>query len=306
MLDLNDYYYFVHVVEKGGFTRAANSLNIPKSRLSRHVAKLEERLNIKLIHRTSRQFKITEVGETFYRYAVGVIEGVEAAESALSQQKTSLGGSITLSCSVGLAQFALKPLLSQFMIDNQGISIRQQVTNESVDLIKSGIDIAVRGHTIPLPDSSYIQRHLALVTWKLYASPGYLESAGTPREPAQLFGHSSMKVGWQENKGVWSLTHNSGEQHTITHNPRLCCDDMNTLLHTAIDGMGIVSLPTYICKPAIKNSLLVPVLPDWHTGKAELSLIFPSRKSTSVLIKKLSNYLIENIKNEVQDVLSLK
>ena len=174
MIDLNDYFYLVHVVEKQGFTQAAKALNMPKSRLSRHIAKLEDRLDTKLIQRTSRQFNVTETGQIFYRHARVLLDEMEAAEEAIQSRKTSLSGRVTLSCSVGVAQFAIKDLLLQFLLDHPKVDLVQQVTNQNIDLVSSGIDIAIRGHTEPLPDSSLVQRHLASVSWHLFASPNYL------------------------------------------------------------------------------------------------------------------------------------
>ena len=300
MVDLNDYFYFVHVVEKGGFSRAAESLNIPKSRISRHISQLETRLDVKLIERTSRQFEVTELGRAFYQKALAVIEGVELAESAVSQRKASLSGNVSITCSVGIAQYALQGLLTQFLIDNPLVDVSQQVTNQSVDLISSGIDLAIRGHASPLPDSSYIQRHLAHVTWYLYASPQYLDECGVPTKPSDLSDHQSLKVGWQERKGEWMLQ--CDNQHiAVGHSPRLCSDDMSTLVNAAEQGAGIVSLPAYICRDAVKRQTLVRVLPDWHTGQAALSLMLPSRRSSSPVVRSLSNYLLENVKAEVGD-----
>lgn len=299
-MDLNDYFYFVHVVEKGGFSRAAEALNIPKSRISRHISNLETRLDTKLIQRTSRQFEITEIGRAFYQKAVAVIEGVEVAESTVSQRKATLSGSVSLTCSVGLAQFTLQGLLCQFLRAHPLVDIAQQVTNESVDLIASGIDLAIRGHASPLPDSSYIQRHLANVTWCLYASPDYLADKGTPIRPNELAQHQSLKVGWQVRKGEWLLQREQ-EQFAVAHSPRLCSDDMSTLVDAAVDGMGIVSLPSYICEAQIKRQRLVRVLPHWHCGKAQLSLILPSRRSSSPAVRALCQYLLDNVKREVAD-----
>lgn len=125
MIDLNDYFYFVHVVEKQGFTPAARALNMPKSRLSRHVSKLEERLDVKLIQRTSRQFNVTESGQIFYQHARALLEEAEVAEAAIQSRKTALSGRVTMSCSVGVAQFAIRELVLQFLADHPKVELVQ-------------------------------------------------------------------------------------------------------------------------------------------------------------------------------------
>ena len=114
-MDLNGLYYFVHVVEKQGFAPAGRALGIPKSRLSRGIRQLEEQLNIRLIQRTSRQFQVTDAGNAFYRHARAALDEVEAARAALERRRNSLSGKIRIGCSVGMAQYALKEIVSRFL-----------------------------------------------------------------------------------------------------------------------------------------------------------------------------------------------
>ncbi|MBE1300165.1 MAG: LysR family transcriptional regulator [Alteromonadaceae bacterium] len=301
MIDLNDYYYFVHVVEKRGFTPAAQALNMPKSRLSRHVAKLEERLETKLIQRTSRQFNVTESGKLFYQHARALLDEMEAAEAAIQSQKSALNGRVNISCSVGIAQFAIKDLLIDFLVKHPKIEVMQQVTNQNIDLISSGIDLAIRGHLDTLPDSSIIQRHLTTVSWQLFASPAYLAQSVVPESPYDLFKKKSLKVGWQPATSHWTLENTEGLKTTVPINPQYCSDDMGTLKQAAIEGLGIVSLPAYVCRQEIDTGALVRVLPDWVSGKAQLSLMMPSRKGQPISVRVLADYLLENLDEKIGD-----
>ncbi|GAB5379653.1 MAG: LysR substrate-binding domain-containing protein [Aliiglaciecola sp.] len=301
MIDLNDYFYFVHVVEKRGFSPAATALNMPKSRLSRHVAKLEERLATKLIQRTSRQFNVTESGQIFYQHARALLDEMEAAEAAIQTIKTSLSGQVTMSCSVGVAQFAIQEMIIEFLNKNPKVNVMQQVTNQAIDLVSSGIDLAIRGHTQALPDSSIIQRHLATVSWHLFASPEYLSKSGIPASPYDLFKRPSLKVGWQPASGHWTLQNTQGVKTTVPFSPQFCSDDMGTLKKAAIQGLGIVSLPAYVCRQEIHDGTLERVLPDWITGKAQLSLMMPSRKGQPASVKLFAEYLLENLNDKVGD-----
>lgn len=300
-IDLNDYFYLVHVIDKRGFSPAARALNMPKSRLSRHVSQLEARLDTRLIQRTSRQFEVTEAGKVFYQHARALIEEMEAAEAAIQSRKESLSGRVTMSCSVGVAQFALKDLLLEFMVKHPKINLVQQVTNQSVDLISSGIDLAIRGHTEALPDSSIIQRHLATVSWQLFASPEYLARTGTPETPNDLLKRQSLKVGWQPVTGHWSLENKQGLKTDIPFTPQLCSDDMATLKYAAAKSLGIVSMPAYACRSELNDGTLVRVLPDWIAGKAQLSLLTPSRRGLSPPIRALTGYLIKNLHTHISD-----
>ncbi|MTJ02872.1 LysR substrate-binding domain-containing protein [Idiomarina piscisalsi] len=301
MVDFNDYFYFVHVVEKEGFSAAAAHLEMPVSRLSRHIKGLEERLDVQLIQRSSRQFKVTDTGGKFYRYARAVVDEVEAAETAIQREKNTLKGVVRMSCSVGVAQYALQGLLIEFLTENPQVELLQQVTNQTVDLVANGIDIAIRGHFGALPDSSYIQRHLASVSWRLYASPAYLREFGTPNSPNDLNKHRSLKVGWQSTAGEWQLHSPDGEVVPVQHSPVFCSDDMQTLQSAAKNGAGIVSLPSYVCREEVAANKLVPVLPNWTTGTASLSLLTPSRRSQSLPVKVLSEFILRNLNSLIGD-----
>lgn len=301
MIDLNDYFYFVHVVEKRGFSPAADALNMPKSRLSRHVSQLEARLDTRLIQRTSRQFNVTEAGKVFYEHARTVIEGMEIAEAAFQNRKATLNGRVSLSCSVGVAQFALHELLFEFLAKHPNVELNQQVSNQSIDLVASGIDMAIRGHMDTMPDSSIIQRRLANVSWHLFASPEYLDKTGTPTSPEDLQHRQSLKVGWQPTQGHWNLENSSGVKSTISFTPKLCSDDMTTLKQAAAKNFGIVSLPAYTCRAELDNGTLVRVLPDWTAGCAQLSLITPSRLGQSPAVRALADYLVNNVNARVGD-----
>lgn len=292
LIDLNDYFYFVHVVEKQGFSAAADALNMPKSRLSRHIKQLEERLDVRLIQRTSRQFNITDIGKIFYQHARSAIDEMEAAESAVKNIKSTLSGRVSLSCSLGVAQFLLKELLIRFLIDNPKVEVVQQVTNQAIDLVAEGVDVAVRGHTYQLPDSSLVQRKLALVPWYLFAGTNYLEKYGAPTSLDDLAKRQGLKVGWQSSEGCWSLQNQQGVHSSVPFHPQLCSDDMTTLKTAAIRGLGIVALPAYICREEIAAGTLQCVLPEWKAGTAQLSLLMPSRQGVAPPVQALIEFLL--------------
>ena len=299
MIDLNDYFYFVHVVEKRGFSAAAKALDMPKSRLSRHIRQLEERLDARLIQRTSRRFTVTDIGHELYGYARNLVDEMEAAEAAVERNRNQVSGQVRISCSVGMAHFALRPLISRFLQENPNVSVLQQVTNAAVDLIGEGIDLALRGHTGALPDSSLIQKPLARVDWHLFAGPAYMETQGAPAQPQDLCHHRGMKVGWQPATGQWSLDNGEGLTATVPFTPQLCSDDMNTLMQAAQDGLGIVALPAYCCRDEVKSGRLVRVLPGWVADTAEISLLMPSRKGLAPAVRALSEFLVRELAGAV-------
>lgn len=298
-IDLNDCYYFVHVVEKGGFARASESLGIPKSRLSRHIVQLEERLDTVLIQRTTRQSKITELGEVFYQRARVAVDQAELAEAEVKRKKNTLSGQVSISCSVGVAQFALKELIARFMTDNPQITVLQQVTNQNIDLVASGVDMCIRGHTEPLPDSSLIQRPLAVVEWNLFTSPDYPNDEKPIATPSDITSLQTLSLGWQAPGDSWKLEHKSGRIESIQIVPRLKSDDMATLKEAAGKGLGIVALPGYTCRDELASGKLVRLLPEWHAGQANLSLMMLRRSGFAAPVVALQEFLQSQLANSV-------
>ncbi len=299
LLDLNDYFYFFHVVEKRGFAPAGRALGIPKSRLSRHIQTLEKRLDARLIQRTSRQFAITDVGEALFRHAKAVVEEVRTAEAAISQSKQDLTGKVRVSCSVGVAQFALQSLIIDFAKEHPNVEVGQLVTNDMVNLIDAGVDLAIRGHLENLPDSSLIQKRVAKVAWRLFASPRYLEDHGVPRIPDDLKAHKGICLGWNKDIAEWTLRSEDGKTHKTQFTPHLSSDDMVTLKTASAAGLGIVSLPDYVCASDVRDGRLERVLPDWTSGDATLSLLQPSRKGVPPAVQAFAQHVLNELPNIV-------
>ena len=290
-MSLDEHFYFVHVVEKGGFSAAARALGIPKSRISRNIRLLEERLGVRLIQRTSRQFNVTHHGMELYKHAKIGVEELVAAEAAALNLVGAVSGRVRFSCSVGLARFAVQNAVIEFMQMHPQVELVEHVTNRQVDVIEEGIDFAIRAHSSPLPDSDLIQKKVIDVQWGFYASPNLVERIGVPSGPDAIEGASALVVGTSSQIKTWSLSKSDGEPISVQVVPRLWSDDMGTLRQAAIDGHGITALPTYICAKAVADGSLVRLLPDWHTNRATLSLITPSRKGALPAVKAFADHI---------------
>ncbi len=277
-MDLNDAFYFVQVVEKGGFSAAARSLNIPKSRLSRRVRQLEEDLSVRLLQRTSRIVSTTEIGEEYYRHARDALARFEIAETAVRRKSNTIEGTVTVSCSVGMAQFGLDQILPRFLQDNPGVTVVQRASNQMEDLIKGGIDVAIRGHMDSLPDSSLIQMRLARVEWHLFCSPEFHETLDHGDDPVALSNHPALVLGRPGATHQWLLTHRNGQSASVPCSVRFASDDMSTLKNAAALSLGLVALPAYVCRSEVEAGSLVRVLPYWTAGHPQISLLIPSRQ----------------------------
>ncbi|MEM7303137.1 MAG: LysR substrate-binding domain-containing protein [Pseudomonadota bacterium] len=301
-MDLNDAFYFVQVVEKGGFSSASRALNIPKSRLSRRVRQLENNLGVRLLQRTSRVVTTTELGEEYYRLTEDALERFEAAETVIRRKTNSIEGSVTVSCSVGMAQFALNQILPRFLQENPKVTVVQKASNQMEDLVKGGVDVAIRGHMDTLPDSSLIQLRLATLEWHLFCSPRYLASLSSQDEPAHLTQHPALVLGRPREAHQWLLTDIDGQSASVPCQVRLASDDMTTLKHAATFDLGITALPAYVCQPELEAGTLVRVLPSWTVGCPQISLLMPSKRGLLPVIQAF----VEFLKRDLPPVLAGK
>ncbi len=276
-MDLNDAFYFVQVVEKGGFSAASRALNIPKSRLSRRVKQLEDYLGVRLLQRTSRAVTMTEIGEEYFRHANDALAQFEVAESAVRRKTNRIEGTVTVSCSVGMAQFGLNQILPRFLLENPGVKVVQRASNAMSDLVKDGIDVAIRGHMDTLPDSSLIQVRLAAVEWHLFCSPEYQERLSLEDGPAVLAHEPALVLGRPKEAHQWLLSGSSDQSASVACPVRLASDDMTTLKQAAALSLGIVALPSYVCRPDVEAGSLVRILANWTAGCPQISLLMPSR-----------------------------
>jgi len=294
MLDLKDVYYFVQVVDRGGFTAAGNSLRLPKSTLSHRVHELENHLGVRLINRTSRQFGMTDVGTEFYQYAIALLQSSEVAEEAVRQRLTEPSGVVRITTAVEIAQFALRDLLPVFLNRYPKVQIVEISTDRLVDIVGEGFDLAIRGHISPLQDSSLVQRAIASVPWFLFAGADYLDKMGAPASPDELLQHSTISI-VRGGSPQWQLRGPAGKEVVVPIAPRFQSNDMISTKEAACANLGIAALPGYICKSEIKAGTLRRVLPEWMVADARMTALMPYRTGLLPAVRALIDFLAVEI-----------
>lgn len=192
MLDLNDFFHFVQVVDRGGFTAAGRTLRTPKSTLSHRIAQLENSLGVRLINRTSRRFGMTDAGEDFYRRAVTMLREAEQAETAIRHRLVEPSGTVRCTAAVATMQFAMRDIVPDFLIRYPKVNVVAHATDQNVDVVGENYDVAIRSHTDPLPDSTLVQRKLTPAPWFLFAGSAYLKASSTPQTPKDLLAKTSV------------------------------------------------------------------------------------------------------------------
>ena len=291
MHDLNELYYFAQVVEHGGFAAAGRALGIPKSKLSRRIALLEERLGVKLIYRSTRRFSVTEIGQTFYTHCRAMLVEAEAAEQAIELTRSEPRGIVRVSCPVALLDARIGAMLIDYMTIHPGVEVHLEATNRRVDVIGEGVDVAIRVRPPPLEDSELQLRVLANRSQCIVASPGLIARHGIPASPADLHRFPSLDLGIPQNEHVWQLLGPDGASATIHHQPRLVTRGMPTLRAGAIAGLGIVQLPRMMIREQIERAELVPVIPHWTPRSEIVHAVFPSRRGLLPSVRTLIDHL---------------
>jgi DNA-binding transcriptional LysR family regulator len=280
MLDLNDFFLFVQVVDRGGFTAAGRTLRMPKSTLSHRIQQLETNLGVRLLNRTSRQFGTTDAGNEFYRHAVAMLREAEQAETAIRHRLSEPTGVVRCTAGVATMQFAMRDMLPDFLNLYPKVNVVAHATDQIVDIVGENYDVAVRAHSNPLPDSNLVQRTLTPAPWFLFAGSAYLDSNEAPETPRDLQKHPSLFMMRTGVAPVWRLRHSSKakDQVVLPLAPRLLSDDMIGLKQAAIKSLGVVALPGYVCRDEVRSGALRRVLPNWLAGDSTITALVPYRQ----------------------------
>ncbi len=301
MPDLNDLYLFAKVAQAGGFAAASRQLQLPKSTLSRRIARLEQQLAVRLIQRSTRHFVLTELGQIYLAHCKAMLVEAEAAQQAIDRLTHEPKGIIRLSCPVGLLHFHLAQMLADFMLLYPGVQIHLEATNRRVDVLAEGFDLAVRVRPTPLEDSDLVLRILSDRGQCLVASPSLVQQQGVPQQPEQLAGWPALSRTRVNEPQQWCLHHADGQIKKVDYQPRLITTDMATLLSAALAGVGVVQLPQLMVGPYLASGQLSQLLPDWTPRREMIHLVFPSRRGLLPSVRSLIDYLVQRYEKMHED-----
>jgi DNA-binding transcriptional LysR family regulator len=294
-LDLNDLHYFTLVVEHGGFSAAARRVGITKSKLSRRIALLEERLGVRLLQRSTRRLFLTEVGRIFYEHCAAMVMESDAALRAVDQLRSEPVGRVRMTCPSAMAHFYVARLVADFMRLYPKVSIELESTDRVLNLIEEGVDLALRALDSGLRDPGLIARRLASGRMVLVASPEYVSARGVLEDLHSLAQHDtigSLRTGAEQ---TWSLTTADGSVAKIVHHPRLLCSDFTVQYHAALGGVGIALLPLRVASPGLRDGDLVRVAKDWCTPEQSIYLVYASRRGMLPSVRALIDYLEQQV-----------
>lgn len=294
--NLNELYYFAQVVEHGGFAAAGRALGIPKSKLSRHVAALEERLGAQLLLRSTRSFAVTEVGKRYYEHCRAMLTEAQAAEESVAVLHTAPCGLVRLSCPVALLSTRLGSMLADFMAQYPEVRLQVDETNRRVDVVAEGLDLAIRVRPPPLQDSELVLRHLAERRQCLVAAPALIARYGQAAGPMDLGHWPSLDLGPPRETHRWQLYGPDNIHAEVRHSPRYVTQSMRALREAAIQGVGVVQLPSMFVLDGLRSGSLVQVLPGWEPRREIIHAVYASRRGQLPAVRALLDHLAQSFR----------
>ena len=288
---------FVHVAEHESFTRAAKELGISTAQVSRQISALEKRLNIKLLYRTTRKVSLTEEGRVFYQHCRGVLDGLDAAEQAVSNLQSKPQGRIKLTAPVTYGEQQLLPLINDFMVQYSDIEVTAFLSNQKVDLVDGGYDLAIR--IGKLSDSTMMAKKLSRRTNFVCAAPAYLEKYGTPHALSELSQHNCL-LGTRD---YWHFIDskktdygkNADKEKNLRVSGTVQYNSGHSLVDAALKGLGIVQLPDYYVQQYLASGELVSLLDNYREPEESIWAIYPHNRHLSPKIRLLVDYLAERL-----------
>jgi DNA-binding transcriptional LysR family regulator len=289
--NLNDLRFFAVVVEHGGFAAAARKLGMPRSRLSRRIGLLEERLGVRLIQRSTRYFAVTEIGREYHRHCMALLIEAEAAQETIDRTRSEPQGLVRISCPSSLISFEIGEMIARFMSEHPKVSVLLESTNRRVDVIHEGFDAAIRVRFPPLEDSDLVIRKLADSPQRLVANSALLAGRSQPVVPADLSSLPSLASDPSQHEHEWRLVGPDGATTTVQHSPRLVTEDMAALRLAALQGIGVCQLPALVVREDIKTGRLIELLPAWRPHTGIIHAAFPSRRGMLPSLRALLDFL---------------
>lgn len=293
-LQLPNLYVFQQVAKRGSFQAAADHLKLSRSAVSKKVAQLEDRLSQRLLQRSTRKLRLTESGESLLRATATLEQLVLNTEQIRQNREEQPKGSVKISSSTLITQRFLVPLLPELQAELPLVTTTINADDRQVDLIDTGVDIAVRvGH---LPDSSLVARQIGEKTWGYFASPQYLERYGEPATPRQLLNHRCLVFQSQQlNADHWRFADPEGTDdviETVAVTPAMTTDDGRTMVEMATLGLGVIRVDPLLIGEELASGVLVPVLPRWqHPDSVPIHLICLGRKARNRAVDAVWEFL---------------
>ncbi|NHZ33566.1 LysR family transcriptional regulator [Massilia rubra] len=275
---------FVQVVDAGGFTRAAENMQLPKATVSTLVQALELALEVKLLHRTTRHVSVTADGAAYYERCLRILSDVREAEESLSRNRANPSGRLRVDVSSGFANDILLPALSDFFDRYPDIRLDLGIGDRPVDLIEEGVDCAIRGGN--LPDSALIARRVGVLNFVTCATPGYLDRHGRPTHPHDLASHRCVNYFSTKTGKIFDWDFIRGDEVITVAAPAcLAVNDSTAYMTAGMQGLGLMQMSSFMVDQMVAVGKLEIVLPDWSSMPVPVNVVYPQNRHLSAKVR---------------------
>jgi len=281
---------FVCVVEAGSFVGGAEAAGLSKQAVSRHVAELEQRLGVRLLHRTTRRLSLTEDGQAFFIRAQELLDEIDRLEAEVASGSAEPTGLLRINAPLTFGILHLAPLWGRFSRLYPKVSLDVQLSDRLVDLVEEGYDLAVR--ISDMPSSTLVGRKLASTRMVLCASPGYLDENGTPATPNELKNHRMISYTYLATGDEWAFTTPEGAAVRIRVTSRLHTNSGDTCRAAALDDQGVIFQPDFLVAGDLRQGALVELMPAYKGPEIGIYVVYPSRQHLPVKTRRLVDYLV--------------
>jgi DNA-binding transcriptional LysR family regulator len=282
---------FVRAVELGGFSTAARDLGLTPSAISKLVTRLEDRLGVRLLNRTTRRLALTPEGEAYFHRSQRILSDIVEAENEVASFRAQPRGLLRVNVGTAFGMHQLSPALPDFLARHPEIRIELTITDRVVDLIEEGADVAIRLGA--LGDSSLIARKICDLERVVCASPAYLRCHGMPRKPEDLLAHNCLAVDYAPNLRRWPFETKDGVRH-VEVNGNVSANNADALLRLALLGVGVIRLSDAIVGEALRDGRLVPLLTEVHHSEPlPLHAVYPQGRHRSPRVAAMVEFLVE-------------
>ncbi|MGO3858580.1 MAG: LysR substrate-binding domain-containing protein [Neisseriaceae bacterium] len=306
MDDLTDFYYFVEVVRHGSFAAAGRALNVSTAKISRRMALLEERHQVRLIQRSTRSFEVTELGQAFYERCVAMLAQAEEAQSILQLGQSEAQGILRISVPPALMHHPFQAIFNQFMLAHPKVQLYVEMTHRRINVIDEHFDLSIRVRTPPFADSGLVVKSLAGLIQVLVAAPTLLAKHEAITTLSALDALPSLGLGELQRHHYWHFVGADGSVTKHAFFPGFMANDVTALVSAACDGLGVVQLPLMYVHDLIKNGTLQQVMPEYASIQAGvLQAAYPTRKGMLPILRTLLDLCEQEIQLSIQQDIGL-
>lgn len=290
---------YVRVVEAGTFTKAADSLGLPKATVTRLIQTLETHLRTKLLNRTTRRVTVTPDGAAYYERAMRLLSDLEELEGSMNQARMTPRGRIRIDVPGVVGREMIIPHLPDFYAKYPDIQIEMGVSDRPVDLIGDNVDCVIRGGE--LTDQSLVARRIGEFRFVSCATPEYLRRHGTPAHPRELGEAPHRMVGYfsaRTGKIVGDTFRRGDEVVEVVGNHTIAVNDADAYLQAGLAHLGVVQVTCFMAGPLLKTGELVRVLEDWDTDPVPVYVVYPPNRHLSSKLRVFVDWVVELIGRE--------